>query len=181
LSLIQYFPGTKVPVSEECLLTSIFRVTSGITLSQVCEITGLEAGTIQNWVKRGYVNSPIGRKYKKGQVARIILINMLRDTLALEKIARVLSYVNGDLLDRSDDIMDDSDIYKCLCDILIPAETRGVIDINELFAMVDTYLVDFVEPYPGSKEKLELVLKIIMYAWESAYFKRYATHLAEGI
>ena len=68
MSLIQYFPGTKVPVSEECLLTSIFRVTSGITLSQVCEITGLKAGTIQNWVKRGYVNSPIGRKYKKARL-----------------------------------------------------------------------------------------------------------------
>lgn len=181
MPLIQYYPGTRVPVSDECLLTGIFRVTSGITLSQVCEITGLEAGTIQNWVKRGYVNPPIGRKYKKGQVARIIIINMLRETLALEKIAKILSYANGDLLDRSDDIMDDSDIYKCLCDVLIPAERRGVIDIKGLFAMIESYLTDFVEPYPGAKKKLELVLKIIMCAWESAYFKKYATHLAEGI
>ncbi|NLU52524.1 MAG: DUF1836 domain-containing protein [Clostridiaceae bacterium] len=181
MSLIQYYPGTKVPVSDESLLTGIFRVTSGITLSQICEITGLEAGTVQNWVKRGYVNPPIGRKYKKGQVARIILINMLRETLTLEKIARILSYVNGDLLDRSDDIMDDSDIYQCLCDILIPAEKRGVFDVNELFMLIDEYLADFTEPYPGAKKKLELVLRIIMCAWESAYFKRYADHLAEGI
>lgn len=181
MALIQYFPGTKVPVSDGCLLTGIFKVTSGITLSQVCEIADLEAGTVQNWVKRGYVNPPVGRKYKKGQVARIILINMLRETLALEKIAQILSHVNGDLLDRSDDIMDDSDIYNCLCDILIPAEKSGVIDTKELFTMIDTYLIDFKEPYPGSKEKLKLVLKIIMCAWESAYFKRYATHLAKGI
>jgi DNA-binding transcriptional MerR regulator len=181
LPLVQYFPGTKVPVSDESLLTGIFRATSGITLSQVCEITGLETGAIQNWVKRGYVNPPTGRKYKKGQVARIILINMLRETLALEKIARILSYVNGDLLDRSDDIMDDSDIYQCLCDVLIPAERRGVIDIKELSALIETYLKDFNEPYPGAKNKLELVLKIIMCAWEAAYFKRYATYLAEGI
>lgn len=181
MAMIQYFPGTKVPVSDEYLLTGIFRVTSGITLSQVCEITGLEAGTVQNWVKRGYVNPPVKRKYNKSQVARIIIINMLRETLALEKIARILSYVNGNLLDRSDDIMDDSEIYKCLCDILIPAEKRGVIDIREMSALIEGYLTDFVEPYPGAKKKLELALRIIMCAWESAYFKRYASHLAEGI
>ena len=106
---------------------------------------------------------------------------MLRDTLALEKIAKVLSHANGDLLDRSDDIMDDSDIYNCLCDILIPAEKNEVIDIKELFKRTEEYLKDFKEPYPGARQRLELVLKIIICAWESAYFKKYAEHLAEKI
>lgn len=171
------FPGTQVPISEVPLLQGIFTVTGGITLSQVCEITGLEAGAVHNWIKRGYVNPPIGRKYSKSQVARIILINMLRETLALEKIAKVLSHANGDLLDRSDDIMDDSDIYNCLCDILIPAEKNEVIDIRELFIRTDKYLNHYEEPCPGAKDRLELVLKIIICAWESAYFKKYADHL----
>jgi DNA-binding transcriptional MerR regulator len=175
------FPGTQVPVTDVPLLQGIFSVTSGITLSQVCEITGLEAGAVHNWIKRGYVNPPIGRKYSKSQVARIILINMLRDTLALEKIAKILSHANGDLLDRADDIMDDSDIYSCLCDILIPAEKNEVIDIKELFKRTEEYLIDFEEPFPGAKERLELVLKIIICAWESAYFKKYADHLTEKI
>lgn len=177
----KYFPGTKVPVSDVSILTSIFSITSGITLSQVCEITGLEAGAIHNWVSRGYLNPPVGRKYSKNQVARIILINMLRETLTLEKIAKILSHVNGDLLDRSDDIMEDSDIYQCLSDILIPVEKNEVIDIRELFIRIEQYLSDFQEPYPGTKGKLELVLKIIACAWESSYFKRYAEHLAEKI
>lgn len=177
----KYFPGTKVPVSDGGLLTNIFAITSGITLSQVCEVTGLEAGAIHNWISRGYVNPPVGRKYTKNHVARIILINMLRETLALEKIAKILSHVNGDLLDRSDDIMEDGDIYQCLCDILIPAEKNEVIDIGELFIRIEQYLSDFHGPYPGAKVKLELVLKIIACAWESSHFKRYAEYLSSKI
>ena len=90
----KYFPGTNVPVSEVGLLTNIFKITSGITLSQVCEITGLEAGAIHNWISRGYVSPPVGRKYTKNHLARIILINMLRETLTLEKIAKTLSHVD---------------------------------------------------------------------------------------
>lgn len=171
------FPGTQVPVSDVPLLQGIFSVTGGITLSQVCEITGLETGAVHNWIKRRYVNPPKGRKYSKSQVARIILINMLRETMAIEKIAKILSHANGDLLDRSDDIMDDSDIYKCLCDILIPAEKNEVIDIKELFTRTDAYLNDYQEPCPGAKDRLELVLKIIICVWESVYFKRYADNL----
>lgn len=171
------FPGTQVSVSDVPLLQGIFSVTGGITLSQVCEITGLEAGAVHNWIKRRYVNPPKGRKYSKSQVARIILINMLRETLAIEKVAKILSHANGDLLDKSDDIMDDSDIYKCLCDILIPAEKNEVIDIKELFVRTDAYLNDYQEPCPGAKDRLELVLKIIICAWESVYFKKYADHL----
>lgn len=175
------FPGTQIPVSDVPLLQGLFSVTGGITLSQVCEITGLEAGAIHNWIKRGYVNPPVGRKYSKGQVARIILINMLRETLALDRIAKILSHANGDLLDRADDIMDDSDIYQCLCDILIPAEKNEAIEIRKLFIKIDEYLTYYKEPCPGAKERLELVLKIIICAWESAYFKQYADNLTEKI
>jgi len=175
------FPGTQVPVSDVPLLQSIFSVTGGITLSQVCEITGLEAGTVHNWISRGYLNPPTGRKYSKSQVARIILINMMRDTLALEKIAKILSHANGDLLDKSDDLMDDSDIYNCLCDILIPAEKNEVIDIKELFKRTEEYLKDFNEPYSGARGRLELVLKIIICAWESANLKKHAEQLTENI
>ncbi len=176
------YPGTKVPVSKVGLLTGIYTATNGITLSQVCEITGLEASTVQNWIKRGYVNPPSGRKYSKSQVARIILINMLREAMIIEKAAKLLSYVNGNLLDRSDDIMDDSDIYQCLCDILIPPDTNENADIGieELFKQIEKRLEHFTEPYPGAKARLELALKAMTCAYESARFKRYANQLAEN-
>lgn len=175
------FPGTQVPASQGGLLNGIFKVTNGITLSQVCEITGLEPATVQNWIKRGYVNPPVGRKYSKGQVARIILISMLREALVIERVAKLLGYVNGNLLDRSDDIMDDSDIYECLCDILIPAEKEKALVIDSLFEKIDSHLESFKEPYPGAKERLKLALKAMVCAWESARFKRYANQMTEGL
>lgn len=171
------FPGTRVRVSEIGLLTGIFSATNGITLSQVCEITGVESSTIQNWVKRGYVPKPEQRRYTKRHLARIIIINMLRDTLPIEKIARVLSYVNGNLLDTSDDIMDDSEIYEHLCKVIIPIDTNGIVDLKDLSAKVDHHLRDYKGPRPDAKERLSLVLKATICAYESACLKRFAEQL----
>ncbi|MCX7772991.1 MAG: DUF1836 domain-containing protein [Clostridia bacterium] len=175
------FPGTKVPVNSSSLLNGIFTVTNGLTLSQVSEMTGVEASSIQNWVKRGFVNPPVGRKYSKSQVARIILINMLRETFVIERATKLLSYVNGDLLDASDDIMDDSEIYQCLCDLLIPSDQTEVIDIKDLSTKIDEQLRHFIEPYPGAKDRLVLALKAIIFAYESASFKKLANDLTEGL
>lgn len=176
-----YFPGTRVPVSSTGLLEGIFTATNGVTLSQVCEITGLEASTIQNWIKRGYVNPPVGRKYNKNQLGRIILINLLRDTFVIERIATLLSYVNGDLLDRSDDIMDDSEIYECLCDILIQPDKQVKVDVENLSHKIDGRLATFQEPFAGAKDRLKLILEAMAYACASAEFKRAANRLTEKI
>ena len=58
----------------------------GITLSQVTAITGLEAYTVQNWVKRGFLTSPVGKRYTLRQLCRMININMLRGAMPLEQI-----------------------------------------------------------------------------------------------
>ena len=174
-------PGTVVPVSPVGLLTGIFSVTNGITLSQVCEITGLEPGTIQNWIKRGYVSHPVDRKYSKEQLARIILINFLRETFVIEKVANLLSYVNGDLLDDSDNIMDDSEIYQCLCDILLTKGLKEDISFDELSEKIDEKLINFEEPYEGAKDRLKLVLQAMIYAWWSAEYKAIANKLTENI
>jgi DNA-binding transcriptional MerR regulator len=181
LYLPSNFPGTVVPISTVELLTGIFTATNGITLSQVCEITGLEPGTVQNWIKRGYVNPPVGRKYSKNHMARIILINLLRDTFVIERIADLLSHINGDLLDRSDDIMDDSEIYQCLCDILITKDKKVEADADSLSGKIDNRLKGFQEPYPGAKDKLKLALRAMVYACLSAEYKRVANQLTEHI
>lgn len=80
-------------------------------LSQVCQITGLEPYAVQNWVKRGFLAPPVKKKYNRRQLSRIIIINMLKTALPMESICRILSYVNGQLDDESDDIIDDSVMY----------------------------------------------------------------------
>ena len=83
----------------------------GIALSQVTSITGLEAYTVQNWVKRGFLTAPVAKRYSLRQLCRILNINMLRGAMPIERICRLLSHVNGQLNDESDDMIDDSQLY----------------------------------------------------------------------
>ena len=109
-------PGTVLevdgsrPEAADELFSSLF-VTGGLVLSQVCQITGLEPYAVQNWVKRGFLAPPVKKKYNRRQLSRIIIINMLKTALPMESICRILSYVNGQLDDESDDIIDDSVMY----------------------------------------------------------------------
>ena len=73
-------PGTSLEYKGEgsmfSMLLPIIRAGDGLTLSQVCSITGLEPSTIQNWVKRGYVARPVKKKYRERQLARILMISV---------------------------------------------------------------------------------------------------------
>ena len=52
------------------------KLTGGFTLSQLAEISGLEATTIQNWVKRGWIEPPKDRRYGETSIARVLIIKM---------------------------------------------------------------------------------------------------------
>ena len=72
-------PGTSITYTEQVkdaaysVISPIIEATGGISLSQLSKITGLEASTIQNWIKRGWVSSTKGKKYFDKQVTRILL------------------------------------------------------------------------------------------------------------
>lgn len=135
----------------------------GMTLSQVASITGLEHHTIQNWVKRGFLTPPKGKKYDLEQVCRMININLLRGALPLEQIISLLAYLNGDLADDSDDLIDDAILYFMFVRLAVRARYIGgskawddaLVEITE----------DYREPVPGAREKLIHVLKIMLTAW----------------
>lgn len=44
------------------LFTSMF-LPGNMLLSQVSRVSGLEAYTIQNWVKRGFLSPPLDKRY----------------------------------------------------------------------------------------------------------------------
>ena len=109
-------PGTTLQARREDAgaVEGLFRsvmLTGGLTLGQVTAITGLEPHTVQNWVKRGFLPPPRGKRYDMEQLCRIITINMLRGALPLEKICSLLGYINGDLADERDDTIDDTLLY----------------------------------------------------------------------
>lgn len=177
-------PGTVLPYDAAmgrelfAAVTSLCQVAGGLSLSQVTAITGLEASTIQNWVKRGWVSRTVGKKYNRRQFARILLINVLRDCLPLEKIAQLLSGVNGSVEDVSDDIIDEGELYNRLCMLLTEMDDlrSGTVVIREA---VNRQLADYRGPKLDSKACLSRALEIMVLAYQASRLKQLAEHRLE--
>lgn len=180
-------PGTVIPVENGSgpvgaeFLTRIFSVTSGLMLSQIKEITGLDTPALQNWVKRGWVSSPVGKRYNIDQVARILIINMLRDAFQLEKIAFIMSYINGKVDDASDDIIPESVLYDYICCIIDKCQSCDFNNKENLNQLILECTNDYTEVIPGSTERLHNALEIIILAYESAQIKMKAENLLNMI
>ena len=164
-------PGTTLTGQREnadhvdALFSSMF-LAGGLTLSQVSSITGLEPYTIQNWVKRGFLAGPKNKRYDMEQVCRIITINMLKGALALEQICHLISYINGSLTDESDDIIDDTVLYFMFVKLASRARHIGG-DQSWEQALVEA-TEGYTEPYPGAREQVIRVLRVMLTAWISA-------------
>ncbi len=167
---MKYIPGTalefdKVAI-ENCfsLIAPLLTVTKGLTLAQVRELTGLETSTIQNWVKRGWVKNPAEKRYGEEQVMRIILINMMRGSMQMEQIAFLMSYINGSVEDRSDDILPDRELFNILCSVIYECEQEAIYDTKELNVVIDSRIEHLVLRDELSKNKLRTALRAMVLA-----------------
>lgn len=147
----------------------------GMVLSQVSSLTGLEPYMIQNWVKRGFLSPPVMKRYSLRQLCRILNINMLRGTLPMEEICSLLGYVNGQLDDESDDLIDDSLLYFMFVRLAARAEPGA--RRETLKPLLDKVLEDYEPPVPEAKERIQTVLKVMLAAWFSAQLRREAEEL----
>ena len=167
-------PGTTLEGQRENadridgLFQSMF-LAGGLTLSQVSSITGLETYTIQNWVKRGFLSPPQNKRYNMEQVCRIIIINMLKGALALEQSCSLISYINGSLTDESDDIIDDALLYFKF--VSLAARARHIGGSKEWGEALEEVMASYTEPFPGAREKVTKVLRIMLTAWIAARLK----------
>lgn len=163
-------PGTTLPMSHNSqkdvmeVIRPIFAISSGgLLLSQISEMTGLSASTIQNWVKRGWVSRPEGKKYKELQVARILLINLLRPAMRLEEIVTLLSYINGSIDDRSDDIIPETDLYCILVSAIFEMEKSGNLSYAYIGSLTDKMLKDYEGPVPDAPKRLKDALCVMLF------------------
>lgn len=183
--MYECLPGTVLKVENGVIgldfLNGIFRATSGLMLSQVREITGLDSPAIQNWIKRGWVSPPVNRRYDKNQLARILIINMLREVMQLEQITFLLTYLNGDVNDKEDDIIPESVLYDYICKILQDYCGHDVLCRQKLRAAVESATCDYVEPIPGAALRLRQSLEIILLAFAAAQIKNKAGELLQQL
>lgn len=162
----------------EDIFHSMF-LAGGMVLSQVSAVTGLEAYTIQNWVKRGFLAPPKNKKYDLEQVCRIITINMLKGALPLEKICGMLSYINGDLTDEADDIIDDAVLYFMF--VKLAARARHIGGTQDWDDALDEATASYVEPHPGARERVTKVLRTMLMAWIASRFKQQVDEMVDSL
>lgn len=170
-------PGTTLKFSEQAresafaMISPVLEATGGLTLSQLSKLTGLEGSTIQNWIKRGWVSSTKGKKYSEKQVLRILLINMLRGAMKLEDIAKLMRYVNGDVEDTSDDIIDDIVLYNILCRIIFTAEDEKAFETESVRELISRELKASEKNIHSDEEKLHKAMFVMIMAYRSACLK----------
>ncbi len=185
--MLEKIPGTILDFEEGfekkafSVLTPLLSVTRGLTLGQISEITSLPGSTIQNWVKRGWIANPKGKRYGERQVARIIIINMLKACLQLEQIVDLMTYVNGSVEDDTDDIICDRELFNKLCYIIYLADKKHTFDKNEISAVIEDALSNYNGPKSDSKERLSKALTIMTLAYLSSKIKLEAEKEYAGI
>lgn len=177
-------PGTVLTAPREDAehIAEQFRamfIPGGMVLSQVSAITGLESYIIQNWVKRGFLTGPQNKRYTLRQLCRIININMLKSVLPLERICSLLGYVNGQLNDESDDMIDDSVLYFMF--VRLAARSKELYHANSRETVLDEELADYAEPVPGAKARVKETLRVMLTAWLAARMTQEAEQMLSNL
>ena len=170
-------PGTVIPYTKGNGMFSVFipmiKATGGLSLSQVCAITGLEASAIQNWVKRGFVAHPVNKKYFERQLARILLISALRSSMKIESIGELMHIVNGSADDESDDIISEEQLYDFLCETVSGLEPENVTKVS-VDKVVDKVTSEYSPKSAENLERLKSALSVMAYAYMSGVLKQRA-------
>lgn len=161
-------PGTVLKGPREDVEGSIRQIegmflAGGIVRSQVASVTGLEPHAIQNWVQRGFLSSPVGKRYSCRQFCRIAIINMLKSAMPMEKICGLLSYVNGRLDDESDDLIDDTVLYFMF--LRLASQARHIGGCRSWDEVLEEIHSSYEEKIPGARERIDKVLRIMLTAW----------------
>lgn len=170
-------PGTTLTGERENadridgLMQSMF-LAGGLTLSQVASVSGLEPHTIQNWVKRRYLSPPVGKRYNMEQVCRILNINILKGNMPIEQIVHLMTYLNGQLDDEGDDLVDDTALYFYF--VRLAARARYIGGTKAWDDALAEITENYQEKAPGARDKLILVLKIMLTVWVANILKSQA-------
>ena len=83
--------------------------------------------------------------------------------MTMDKICSLLTYVNGELDDESDDLITDTKLYFMF--LRLAARARHIGGTESWDTTIADILKDYVEPVPGAKKRIDQVLRIMLTAW----------------
>ena len=150
----------------------LIQAADGLTLGQVCTLSELEPSTIQNWIKRGYVPHPVMKKYRERHLARILLIAQLRQSMPIDRVGELFSYINGDADDESDDIIAEEALYDLFLDIADKLDESAPAP-DRVEDIVCTVLKD-ASICSEYRDKLTFALCVMAYTYMANCFKEKA-------
>ena len=182
-----YIPGTQLlrekmgGITGLEFLSKIFFITDGVMLTQIREISGIDGSTLQNWTKRGWVENSKLKKYNINQVAHILIINMLRSCMQLDRISLLIHYINGKLNDDSDDIIEDSVLYDYICRILDKLMTYDLCSLGSIREAISEEIKGYKEVMPGARERLTRAIEIIVVAYYASLMKKHSDTLVSDL
>ncbi len=182
-----FIPGTKLLRSDMGgvtgleFLSKIFFISDGVMLTQIREISGIDGSTLQNWTKRGWVENSKLKKYNINQVAHILIINMLRSCMQLDRIAFLIQYINGRVDDRSDDIIADSELYDYICKILDKLMSYEICSLGSIKEAIEEETIGYKEIRAGARERLTNALEIIIVAYYATLVKKHSDERLDAI
>lgn len=153
-------------------LNKIFYISDGIMMSEIRGISGIDTSTLQNWVKRHWVESAKLKKYNIDQVAHILIINMLRACMQLDHIAFLIRYINGSVESREDDIIRDSVLYDYICRIIDRMTEKDCVPEQKVKQYIEEVTADYREKVSGARRRLANALEIIIVAYYASLMKQ---------
>lgn len=178
-------PGTNIKLGEFIgsftdgfvfgVLSPLLGLGSGLLLSQITHIAdNLTKETIQNWVKRSYIEPPRnGRFYDENQVARILIFNSLRRVLELDDIKLLLQYS----AEASDGTLGEKELLSLFNDSVIKTRSVTSGDLAGYEKTVGKELALSLEKKGGDVGKIKEVIYIMLTAYQAGLLKRQAENL----
>ena len=150
-------------------LNKIFFITDGVMMGEIRSISGIDTSTLQNWVKRHWVEN-----------SRLI-INMLRSCMQLDRISFLIRYINGNIETKGDDIIRDSILYDYICRIIDRLTENDCVPVQKVRQYISEVISDYEEKIGGARKRLENALEIIIVAYYASLMKQRADAMLEEL
>ncbi|MBN8192883.1 DUF1836 domain-containing protein [Bacillus sp. NTK074B] len=120
-----------------------------VSLGNLIEFTNFPQSTVQNWVKRdvrGLIGSPqIGKKYTVEQAAMLFIVEDLKATLDFESIRKILTLVFNNIEDRTDDIVNPTDLYFAYASVFDQIHHQSLPSIKTADGSVNEHIDGFIK------------------------------------